>query len=273
MKVTSVQLSESELTTGVLAAKSLRRAKKSFLDDGTLLIRNVFTRQLISRLRGAYFRRYCELDADELAAQFAMVGDHRYMINVLLNKPFLTPKLYANPLLTPMLDRWLGADHQISSFGSVVSFPGAAGQPIHFDFPPLFESEELCCELPPYAITMIVPLVDLTIETGTTAVWPGSHNREGARKELSELASSGSMEGSDLPLARAGDVLFMDMRLIHAGTPNVSSTPRPILYIAYSRPWFRDHMNFGEQPAINILPKDLRKVPSKHKHLFSIASP
>ena len=38
-------------------------------------------------------------------------------------------------------------------------------------------------------------------------------------------------------LMRAGDVMIRDVRGLHCGTPNVTSVPRPMVVIGYSRRW------------------------------------
>ena len=88
---------------------------------------------------------------------------------------------------------------------------------------------------------------------------------------MTELVESGSFHGSVAPKPKLGDAFLMDFRLIHAGTPNVSDIARPILYIVYSRPWFREDMNFDEQPPINLSPKQRKKVPKKLRYLFANA--
>ncbi len=244
---------------------------RAFRQQGVVWLANVLTRKFVSRLSEAFAKQYCSLGPAELGRRYALVGEKRYMISVDVVPPFHSSKLYANAGLIPILHELLGSDCVISSFGSVVAFPDAPAQPVHFDFPPLFESAELCASLPPYAITLVVPLVDLSESTGSTAVWEGSHRRVGARQELNDLYESGELTGASLPMPKMGDAFLMDFRLIHAGTANRSEHARPILYIVYSRPWFREEQNFTEQPPINISMSQLLKVPSKHRHLFAAA--
>jgi ectoine hydroxylase-related dioxygenase (phytanoyl-CoA dioxygenase family) len=246
-------------------------AVASFNQHGALWIENALPRQFVRGLQEAYSAKYTSLSKTKLRKRYAVVGDGRYMITVSVKPPFNSPELYANPTLMPILQQLLGADCVISSFGSVVAFPGADAQSVHFDYPPLFESEEVCAALPPHAITLVVPLVDLDEMTGSTAIWEGSHARVGARDQLRKLVDESSWQGSTMPLPRMGDVYLMDFRLIHGGTANRSDHPRPILYIVYSRPWFREDMNFDEQPPIKISRKQLKRVPKDLRYLFSWA--
>ena len=51
------------------------------------------------------------------------------------------------------------------------------------------------------------------------------------------------MKSGEIPLEpvflNAGDVLLRDPRHIHGGTPNRTSTPRPVAVISYVRSWYR----------------------------------
>jgi len=81
--------------------------------------------------------------------------------------------------------------------------------------------------LPATAITVGIPLLEMNEVHGTTALWPGSH-RDGGRLK----------EESINPIVREGSCMLWDFRLWHAGTPNRSALPRPLLYLTYCRPWF-----------------------------------
>lgn len=247
-------------------------AVESFREHGALWLESALPVELIAQLRDAYSRRYTSLGKTKLGKRFAAVGDKRFMVTVKVKPPFDSPSLFANPTLMPIFHQLLGPDCIISSFGSVVALPGADAQDIHFDYPPLYQSEETCAMLPPHAITMVVPLIDLDESTGSTAIWEGSHRQVGSRDLLRRLSNESSTEGSTMPLAKAGDVYLMDFRLIHAGAENRSDRPRPILYIVYSRPWFCEDMNFDEQPSIRISSKRLKKIPTEHRHLFARAT-
>lgn len=236
-------------------------------------MQNLFSKSLIQRLRKAYIENYCDLPMSELDRRFACVGHNRYMINVDLEPPFLSPSLYANPILDSLLNEWLGSEYVISSFGSVVAFAGSADQSIHVDYPPLFDSAEVCNALPPYAISVVLPLIDLDDKTGATAVWPQSHTDPSSRDKLAGLVNGTDQSKPQIPYGKQGDALLMDMRLIHTGTANASDDARPLVYIVYARPWFNEQANFGEQPAIRISHRYLQKVPTRYRKLFSAAKP
>jgi ectoine hydroxylase-related dioxygenase (phytanoyl-CoA dioxygenase family) len=50
------------------------------------------------------------------------------------------------------------------------------------------------------------------------------------------------------PALRKGDALIYDHRACHRGTRNLSmGTTRPMLHLLYTRPWFKEHINFGTE--------------------------
>ena len=161
-----------------LAAASL------FQQQGVLSIGNAFTRNFVAKIAKAFSQRYASLSPSELARRHALVGDNRYMISIEISPPFNSPKLFANNAILSVLHELLGPDCIVSSFGSVLALPGADAQGVHFDYPPLFESEELCVSLPPYAITLVVPLIDLDDMTGSTAVWEGVASPAGRTRRI-----------------------------------------------------------------------------------------
>jgi ectoine hydroxylase-related dioxygenase (phytanoyl-CoA dioxygenase family) len=233
-----------------------------FRSHGCLLLEGVLERRQVERLHAAFVRRYRRYFRDREHADALRVGGGRFMVTVTLRPPFDTPALYANPLVYPILQRLLGPQCVLGSFGSVISLPGAPDQHVHRDHPPLFEEPGLDAEMPAFAVTLIVPLVELDATNGTTRLWPGSHRVWDESVE--------SIEPED-PLVAAGSCLLMDYRLRHGGTANRSTDVRPILYSVYQRPWFRDTQNFKKQDPLQITARAYRALAEEHRPLFAAA--
>ena len=266
-----IAISDQENQAGSIDQSTLAHSIELFRAHGAIWIENLLTTDLVDELRQAYQLHYSSQRVSSLKRKYAIVGDHRFMITVRIEPPFNDPELFANPLLMPILKGLVGEQLQLSSFGSVVTFPGADAQPIHFDHPPLFEDERTCCELPTYAVTVVVPLIDLNEKTGTTAIWEGSHQQVGSRSQLKHLMEQPDWSDAVLPDAKIGDVYLMDYRVIHGGTANRSEMERPILYLVYGRPWFRDAFNFRDQPPVDISQSELKRIPQQYRCLFSSA--
>ena len=114
-------------------------------------------------------------------------------------------------------------------------------------------------ETEPFCLSVFVPLVSVSREMGATEFLPGSHVysrpiHEEHRHACASTASCGSDASSSNPISepvaietRLGDVVVFDHRVVHRGLRNEQRRDRPVLYATFSRPWFRDHVNFEWQ--------------------------
>lgn len=260
-------IAPSDLDGSGLTPEVRQRAVERFNQYGYLAMGDVFPRPLIEAMCAAFLERYATPGPEALAERNLLVGDRRVMVTVEVEGPFHDPLLYANPLVHPILSTLLEGDCVINGFGGVVAFPGGQGQRPHRDHDLLFGDVPASVEVAPYAITMVVPLVDLAPAVGTTALWEGSHRK---------LETVGQILRSCprvLPMMTAGSVYLMDYRLVHGGLPNRSAGPRPIMYIVYSRRWFRDMRNYSMQDPISISVEAYAQIPTEHRPLFFLAKP
>lgn len=264
-----LEFSQSEFDAQQLDDATVGAADEMFRRHGAIWLENAFSPGFIQSLADAYDEQYTSKPIAKLKRKHAVVGDERLMITIKIQSPFNSSDLFASPLLSPILQSLLGPGYVLSSFGSVVTFPGADAQPIHFDHPPLFESEQRCNEIPPYAITVVIPLVDIDASTGSTAIWEGTHVADGSREQMQSLMLNPSFDGSVEPRPKIGGVYFMDYRVIHGGTANRGDDARPILYLVYSRPWFHDAYNFNDQPPIKFAKGEYKNLSKDHRRLFA----
>lgn len=237
----------------------------TFLGQGALLLRGVIPTARVAAMHSAFLERHRSYLVDLAHEDALKVGDRRFMVTVDLEPPFADAEVFApaavHPLMLALL-ALLSPSCVMGSFGGVVSLPSAADQHLHRDFSEeLFPWTPLEPMLPPYAVTMVVPLIDVDETTGTTAVWAGSH-RQRLRQE--------DYPPDEARWARmsVGDVLLMDYRLVHAGTANHSLAPRPILYVVYCRPWFRDHINYGIQQRLRVPHTSWPLIPERYRALL-----
>eukprot|EP00980_Cylindrotheca_fusiformis_P007480 scaffold1549_cov105-Cylindrotheca_fusiformis.AAC.9 len=159
-------------------------------------------------------------------------------------------------IIWPLMKDLLGEDSQLVYMGLISSFPNSDDQPWHQDGTALFPDAppDLIDQLPPYAINIFIPLRDLDEEMGLTEFWLASHCNDEARMALLE-GQSVDMSNELIhknrniigPKLMAGDALIYDYRICHRGTSNISTSRRPMLYLMYARPWFKEHLNFGTE--------------------------
>jgi hypothetical protein len=239
--------SADECARGQLLPETQREAHAAFHTHGCLLLRGVFPPPFVDAMHQDYVARYGALDAHSMLEQSQRpvpnpvyaCGKARFEITLRMTGAFGRPDGFANPLLRSVLAPLLGADMQLNSFSIVVSYPGALMQQIHRDHGHLFASDpDIGPNLPVYAVNVVVPLIDVDLETGPTGVWPGSHR----------WPSNIQAQPDDVtacPIQR-GDCMLLDYRTLHTGLPNQSARVRPILYMVYARGWFCDEAtHFG----------------------------
>jgi hypothetical protein len=230
-----------------------------FARDGYAVFERIFDPAFIDQLRKEYFRQFPDIAA---SPDRFRVGDRRLQVPIALTGPYLSPRLYAHPSLLELAGEALGEDYLIDSVAVVTALAGAGPQHRHMDHDDLFPGEPFTrAVIRPYGITIAIPLVDLTPETGTTKLYRGSH------------AKPRDDEDFELPYLRRGGCYAMDYRLTHQGTENRTSEERPMVYLVYARPWFTDINNYGAGNRIRIALDDLAAVPEDRRSLFRRLSP
>ncbi len=232
-----IVLTEKEVLEQKMHKNTLLRAKHFFDVQGFLKIDNLFPKELIRSINAAY---ESELDFDEenmTLGQGTQVSDKRYLVPVTLKPPFNDSLLYANPLLMPLFEMILGPNFIIGSLGAITALPGALEQHLHADYRCLFdENMGMSCSIPTYAVTFAVPLIDVDLVNGPTKVWAGSHKTYPIDQRMDSYPKH-LLSGS------VGSCYFWDYRTFHAGGSNHSDKMRSLLYMSYTRPWFKDFFN------------------------------
>jgi len=239
---------------------------ETFAKQGCLVVDRLFDPRLIEAAHDEYARQYSAFDPANLPLHLE-VGDKRLHLPLQLRGPLLNPEIYAHPILITILADILKTAFLIDSVNCVTALPGAAAQRFHRDHPSLFDEQDgLAATLPAYAVTVAIPLMDLTPETGTTELFAGS------------VGSAGSVEGPETyveairPFVARGGCFLMDYRLWHRGMANRSERDRPILYMTYAREWFTDVANFRKHSRMLIDLEDARRIPAEHRGLFRRAA-
>lgn len=248
-------------------ASAVEQGKVALSGPGIVMLRDSVDRNAARVANRAIVERLCGLDAEAAKRHGIRVGDGRYMVTLDLDPPFDRPELFASPPLVAIARATLGVDAIINSLAVVISMPGAEAQRVHVDHSMLFPGDETASmAAPPYALTAIIPLLDLDALTGSTEVWPRGPLMPTPDSWTSKLPGS-----TVLPLS-LGDAVLIDYRVCHGGTANLGLVPRPILYIVYSRPWFRDADNFSEMPPLRVNARQLANLPAEYRPLFASAA-
>jgi len=128
-------------------------------------------------------------------------------------------------------------------------------QPVHSDADFNYPSS-------PFALVVNIPLIDMTIENGSTEIWLGTHNsssvavQEGAHGERASgriaakfLEERREERPPSQPIIKKGSIILRDLRLWHAGKPNMTQDVRVMLALIHFAAWFRNqmHVEFDEE--------------------------
>ena len=124
----------------------------------------------------------------------------------------------------------LGGKTYLEKAGMLVAHPGAEAQRWHMDTPHLFTVGQ---HLPPHSLSVFVPLVDLVAANGPTEFQLSTHVK----------ANLVAPQRHALACCPAGSLVVYDVRIMHRGGPNESSGDRPMVYLTFSRVWYRDTLN------------------------------
>jgi ectoine hydroxylase-related dioxygenase (phytanoyl-CoA dioxygenase family) len=260
-----------------LSSKTLRKVQAGMKRDGAVAFVNLFPLGVLKKLRLAVERRH---ESGELRER-GLVRDigGRYAAVLPFEGPFLEKAFYANPRLLDMIAALLGSTHCIGSLEAVIAEPGSYRQHQHVDGPLRFDRtvggtkrryRGDLSDLPPYAVTLCVPLCDVDESNGPTAIWPGSHRtalraRPPGEKELARKFPVEHMVGE------FGRSFFFDYRTFHGGTPNLTAEARPVLMFVFTRSWFRDPNLADVFPRVVITKRNLARVPPDLRYLFMLA--
>ncbi len=234
-------------------SNTLKIAKHLFSVHGFLKIENLFSPEFIDTLALDYQTRI-PLESGTKAS------NGRHIVPISFKGPFNDPTLYANTMLLPIIETLLGPNCILNTLGCISALPGCTDQHLHADYFPLFEEDlSTSNQIPAFAITVGVPLLDIDLLNGPTKIWSGSHLTYPIEQTMLAYPKH-------LLHGVKGSCYFWDYRTFHAGGSNHSEEVRSLLYLAYTRRWFKDILN---PDMLKIEKEEFDKVPSEYKKLFA----
>ena len=163
---------------------------------------------------------------------------------------FFDDAIFLNPLAIQVTSAVLGPRPRLSFVSGNTALPPTAdskpqSQPVHSDA----DYEHPPC---PFALVINVPLVAMTPENGSTEVWLGTHtnasldDQEGRHGERASgrikealLQERAVSRPPSQPVVKKGSIVIRDLRLWHAGKPNMANDARVMLAMIHFAPWFR----------------------------------
>ena len=149
---------------------------------------------------------------------------HRWNMLLPTESMIFRSAFFSDDAIFGLLRNVFEGDFALVFFSSDISSPGSAFQTIHQDGND-------------FAVALNLPLVDADEQNGATHIYPKTHrissydaftNESNAFTDEEILVRASMLNPVSLNL-KVGDYTLRDLRLIHRGTPNLTSQHRPYL--------------------------------------------
>jgi len=243
----------------------LKDAAACIRRHGVIVVRNAIPTATIAKVLEDFKVRYDVHMAPGQKKLFRTFQSDplRAQVPMAIDGPVADPEFFAPPSIMPLVHELMGGELIVGEAGVVISHGGAGAQEPHRDSNFLFGGQDMEMDLPPFAMTLLLPLLDVSLDMGPTEFWPGTHL---LRDEAAAIA------GPPQRMAlRAGSVVLLDARVFHRGGANISGPVRPTAYFSYHRRWYLEGPGFERKPQVRVTPAMLRRVPEAYRPMFSWA--
>jgi hypothetical protein len=240
--MSSMQITSQEIQAGKINAEHLREAVHSLQAEGYVILDQLVLPQHMAILRDKMLEDVAQiLQRDDVPFNFNRG-------NIQQDPPPFPPYLFKDVLLNDIVidvtRSVLGPGLKNAFYSGNTALPKAGGrQPVHADMGQLWPN--LAVAHPPYALVINVLPVDVSPSNGSTEIWPGTHTdttlyiQEGEIKvPEARLEEQRKITPPLQYTAKAGSVVIRDIRLWHAGMPNPSDTPRPMIAMIHYVSWW-----------------------------------
>ncbi|MFH7026956.1 MAG: phytanoyl-CoA dioxygenase family protein [Heteroscytonema crispum UTEX LB 1556] len=229
---------------------------QTVLNDGFCVLPNHFSPATLNAWREAFaplLNNHIEREG-----KLQNRGAARYYVTLPFTTPFADANIYEDDDILAIVELLVGKEAVMCQLATDTPLLGSEYQDVHRDTPPLFP--ETGQETPPYQLAVNFPLIDVTIENGPIEIAPGTHMM--SKEEGLQRIKSGELKLEPVTM-QLGDVMIRDVRGLHRGTPNHTSTGRPMVVIGYSRRWL-----YRPEVSIQIPREALDTLSDRARHLL-----
>jgi hypothetical protein len=239
--VITIEIPDSDRRVGGLAPERLQAALDALRVDGVVVLADVVDLEHIDALHERMVSDLVALQARPDAPYNWTAG------NIQQDPPPFKPYLFADVLLNPQVievtSSILGPGLKNIMYSGNTALPSDARQPVHADAGHLWPAEILETPHPTAQLVVNVPTVDVSAENGATEIWLGTHREltvgvgSDIEVPLDALERRREIAPPIQPEIQRGSVVIRDIRLWHAGMPNHTDKPRPMIAMLHSSSW------------------------------------
>ena len=157
--------------------------------------------------------------------------------------PFLRRDVILNPFAIQIAKAVFGTRIKSTAYTGNTALKGTERQPVHGDCGHLWDDLEVAH--PAHLLVVNIPTVAISPENGATELWPGTHldtsigKAGNAEVDLEILEQRRQVVPPLQPTLPRGALLVRDMRMWHAGMPNTTDEPRPMIALIWSADWLQ----------------------------------
>lgn len=241
----ALDITREEIASGQMKPEHREAAVAALRRDGIVVLNDVIDTAHLDILRPKMLAD-AELLRNRKGAPFNFNAN-----NLQQDPPPFPPYLFRDILLNAMViavtQGVLGRGLKNNFYSGNTALPGGQRQPVHVDMGQLWPDQEVAH--PAFGLVVNVPVVDMSQENGSTEVWPGTHRDttvcvQNIEKDADIRIPDALLEQRRQiappfqPTVRGGSVVIRDMRLWHAGMPNFTDTPRPMIALIHWVNWW-----------------------------------
>lgn len=237
----AIDVSEDDRAAGRLSGEELRAAVDALRDDGFVVLNDVVDPAHLNVLHERMIGDLHALRARPDTPYNWNAG------NLQQDPPPFPPYLFGDVLLNPFVisvtSAVLGPGIKNVMYGGNTALPSDQRQPVHADVGHLWPLDALEGPHPAAQLVVNVLTVDVSPENGATEIWPGTHRELGVGVGDDIKISPHALEARRAicppiqPTFRRGSMLIRDIRLWHAGMPNRTVVPRPMIAMIHTTQW------------------------------------
>ena len=263
----SIRPRQDELDTKSLSLRNLQIATRALHRDGLVILEDVLNHKMLDALNEKMVvdARTLQSAGDHMPFNYNKGSVSLYKIRLSfrltesssniqqdppLTKEHFSPHIFLNPFARQILSSVMGPRVRLSFISGNTAMPPTPqsppqSQPVHADA----DFNHPSC---PFAYVANIPLVDMTVENGSTEVWLGTHIDAGVWQQEGDYGERASgrirqdllekrrvVRPPSQPVIKKGSIIVRDLRLWHAGKPNFGNEVRVMLAMVHYAQWFR----------------------------------
>jgi hypothetical protein len=258
----ALDITPEEVERRTLTNGHLDEAVRALRADGFVVLKNVVDLAHLDVLRDRMFEDIAALRARNDAPFNWNVGNLQQDPPPF--PPFLFRDVLLNDLVVAVTKAVLGPGVKNHFYSGNTALPGDQRQPVHADTGHLWEGLDVAH--PAVQLVVNVPVVDMSPENGSTEIWPGTHldTSVSVHQDIKVAPEAVERRRAQIlplqPTVPRGSALIRDIRLWHAGMPNRTQIPRPMIAMIHAARWFEtgDPLVFPKECEAFFKDSDLR---------------